>query len=1140
MNINILNRINSTDRSVLPLIGLTIPALLGVALFWAVIFWLILPQYQHTIMAEKRNMIRQLTETAWGIMAKAEERVRAGKTTEAKAQAEAAAEIGSLRYGPENKDYFWINDTRPYMVIHPYISELNGRDISNFKDPKGKRLFVEFVKKAQASGSGYVDYYWQWKDDPSHIVPKLSYVKIFKPWNWIVGTGIYLEDVKVEMERITDRLIMFSLALMIVITSLSAYLIVRAVRHDIRRRRAETELGLTLARHRAVLEAVADPVVVYDVDGLVLYLNPAFTRVFGWTLDELRDRKIDFVPPEEIEPTQAVIKGLYQGRPGYSGLDTRRYTKDGRMLDIAVSAALFRDDKNRPIGMVVNLRDVSDQKKAELAMRESEERFRSISANALDGIIMLDHLGVVSFFNPAAEKIFGYTAKEIIGRRLHDLLVPEAAHDQYRSAFANFQETGHGKAIGRTLEMVAKKKDGRLFPVELSVSAMQLQGQWHSIGIVRDITQRLAAQNALRASEAKYRELVQQARNIIIRFDLTGKITFCNEYAVDFVGKSEKELIGRTVDPGILPLPEDGTKDMGLIISDLCAGAERSWYSESLVVRSNGPPAWIGWTSQAVTGESGEVEEILTIGLDLTEKKTTEEALINSESQFRTAFDNAPLGMALINLDRCFLRVNQQLVETLGYAEDELLGQDFNSFTHPDDIADGVARLERMKAGEIDYSWVEKRFLHRSGRVIWMLVSNALIRTSQNRPDHCVCHLQDITQRKNLEQQLRQSQKMEAVGTLAGGIAHDFNNLLQILSGSIQLIKTAELLPESLKPLCEQMDKTIDRGTDLIRQLMTFSRKVEPELKPVDLNELLDEAAAILKRTLPAMIEINRPVAESGPAVVFGDRNQIHQVLLNLGVNAGDAMPTGGSLTLAAGLVEIDPDHSDERLPLTPGRYVLMTVSDTGDGMEETILNNIFDPFFTTKEVGRGTGLGLAMVYGIVQNHRGHIKCSSRKGEGTRFDIYWSAADVVLDQDVDEPGATEPEGDDKAVTKGVTILLVDDEEAILAIAVEALAREGYRIMTASSGEEALEIYKSSGASIDLVVLDLGMPGMGGLACLSKIMEYDQEAKVIVSSGYTTDKNKHTAVEAGAKDFVPKPYRLNALTEVIGRILGQKE
>ena len=329
LNVSVLKRFNSANRSILPLIGLTVPALLAVALFWAVVFWLILPQYQQTIMAEKRNMIRQLTETAWGIMARAEERVRAGEISGEKARSEAAAEIGSLRYGPENKDYFWINDTRPYMVNHPYIKELNGRDISDFKDPKGKRLFVEFVKTAQASGSGFVDYYWQWKDDPNHIVPKLSYVKIFKPWNWIVGTGIYLEDVKIEMSRITDRLIMFSLAIMIVITTLSAYLIVRAARHDLRRRRAEAELGLTMARHLAVLEAAADPLVVYDIEGQVLYANPAFTQVFCWTLEELRGRRVDFVPSEEMERTQEVIKGLYQGRPGYSGMDTKRYTKDG-------------------------------------------------------------------------------------------------------------------------------------------------------------------------------------------------------------------------------------------------------------------------------------------------------------------------------------------------------------------------------------------------------------------------------------------------------------------------------------------------------------------------------------------------------------------------------------------------------------------------------------------------------------------------------------------------------------------------------------------------------------------------------------------------------------------------------------------
>ena len=536
--------------------------------------------------------------------------------------------------------------------------------------------------------------------------------------------------------------------------------------------------------------------------------------------------------------------------------------------------------------------------------------------------------------------------------------------------------------------------------------------------------------------------------------------------------------------------------------------------------------------------ESGRIEEILTIGLDVTEKKATEEALKNSERQFRTAFDHAPLGMAIAGLNRRFLLVNRQLSEILGYSESELAGRDFNDFTHSDDKAGGVARFEAMKKGTIDYSSTEKRYIHRSGRVIWMFVNNALIRNTHGQPDHCVSHFQDITQRKSLEQQLRQSQKMEAVGTLAGGIAHDFNNLLQILSGSVQLAKGAEVPPEQLKALCVQMEKTVDRGTDLIRQLMTFSRKVEPELKPVDLNELLSEAAAILSRTLPPMIEIKHRSIDDARAVVFGDRNQIHQVLLNLGVNAGDAMPDGGTLTLETRIVSIDHEKPDAGLPLSAGRYVLLTVSDTGAGMEEAILSNIFNPFFTTKEVGRGTGLGLAMVYGIIQNHQGHIECTSSRGEGTKFEIYWPASDEVDDQEIVESPASDSVGQEKISKGRATILLVDDEQAILSITAEALARQGRRIVTAANGEEALEIYKNSVPKIDLVVLDLGMPGMGGLPCLTKIIEHDSEAKVIVSSGYATDEKKKAAAEAGARDFVPKPYRLIDLAMVIDRVLNQ--
>ena len=390
----------------------------------------------------------------------------------------------------------------------------------------------------------------------------------------------------------------------------------------------------------------------------------------------------------------------------------------------------------------------------------------------------------------------------------------------------------------------------------------------------------------------------------------------------------------------------------------------------------------------------------------------------------------------------------------------------------------------------------------------------------------------DVTTTKLLEAQLAQAQKMEAVGTLASGIAHDFNNLLQAINGYAQILLLSK---EKNDPEYTNLNAIFlagERAAQLVQQLLLFSRKVTAERRTVDLNREVEQTRRILERTIPKMIAIELDLGQD-VWPVMADSVQIEQILLNLGVNAADAMPDGGKLLIETRNVRLG-DRFVKTLPgIEPGKYVLTTVSDTGQGMDSKTVEHIFEPFFTTKEVGKGTGLGLASAYGIIKNHDGHITCSSEPGQGTTFKVYLPAARHPRDDSTDVTTERALEGGCEI------ILLVDDEEAITSFSSEVLKRYGYTVFIASNGEDALTIYKEQSAEIGLVILDIGMPGMGGYKCLREILGLNASAKVMVASGYAIDGQVREALDAGAAGYIGKPYNMTDLLREVRAVLDQR-
>jgi two-component system, cell cycle sensor histidine kinase and response regulator CckA len=545
---------------------------------------------------------------------------------------------------------------------------------------------------------------------------------------------------------------------------------------------------------------------------------------------------------------------------------------------------------------------------------------------------------------------------------------------------------------------------------------------------------------------------------------------------------------------------------------------------ENMIIEIHGEKSFMDVTVYPLTanGVSGAVIRVD----DVTERKNTEDALMESEEKYRLVVDNANDGIAVIQ-DGKIKFANPRIVEVTGYTMDELIGRDFLDLVAGEDkdltLKNYMSRVEGRDAPK-EYIF---RIINRAGEKLWVDIN--IIMITWNGRTASLNFMRDITRQKKTEEQLQQAQKMEAVGTLAGGIAHDFNNLLQGIQGYAQLLLLNKEKCRSAQRELEEILGAAKRGGELTRQMLTFSRKVESNMQPTDLNIEVKKVEKILSRTIPKMIEIQIKDADN-LNTVNADAGQIEQVLINLALNARDAMKDGGKILIETENVMLDREYCETHLLEKPGEYVLLSFSDTGHGISKEALGHIFEPFFTTKKVGEGTGLGLSMVYGIIMNHGGAIHCYSIPGMGTTFKIYLPAIKSFKMPSAADTIETSKGGDE-------TVLLVDDEAVIRDIGTQILEKFGYNVLTAVDGEKALDIYRSQREGIDLVILDLIMPGMGGGKCLAELLKINPEAKVIISSGYFVNGGEDSPSK-GAKGFIKKPYIFEGMLTEIRRVLDK--
>ena len=625
----------------------------------------------------------------------------------------------------------------------------------------------------------------------------------------------------------------------------------------------------------------------------------------------------------------------------------------------------------------------------------------------------------------------------------------------------------------------------------------------------------------LKTSKELFERVYNSVNDAIIIHDIeTGAIIDVNDRMQEMYGLNREEAISSKVEAFSSGTPPYSQTDALAWINKAVEGEPQlfEW-------RAKHRDGRLFWTEVNMRrARIGDVDRVLVTVRDITDRKAAEEAIKSSQDLFAAAFQGGPLLMTISDVETGrYQEVNDNFLAVSGFTREEVLGKTSTEVGWLSSQDRDALVSEMRTKGRI--SGMKLRVARKSGESRWCLYFGEIISLAGERKLLSIA--EDITERKSAEEQLRQAMKMDAVGQLAGGVAHDYNNMLTVIIGSAELLKRYTTHdPQSMKLVSAIIDAAT-RSADLTHQLLTFSRKGERATVKFSIKETILAAVSLLEHSIDKSISLEtRFIAPN--TLVSGDPSLLQNALLNLGINARDAMPKGGTITFATANVDLDDDfcasHANQ---VTPGQYLEISVSDTGIGMKKDVLEHIFEPFFTTKAVGEGTGLGLAMVYGTVKDHRGHIDVYSEPGIGTVFKLYIPVSEGL------ESGADQVE---EVVSGSGGILLVDDEPMLRSVGQELLGDLGYRVYLAEDGEEALEVYAREKENISLVILDMVMPKMGGKETLARLVENYPGIKVLISSGFHQEETREVLTNLGARGFVQKPYRRSDLIKAVSEAL----
>lgn len=896
-------------------------------------------------------------------------------------------------------------------------------------------------------------------------------------------------------------------------------------------KQAQAALSQNDALLRSIIQAAPTGIGMVK-DRVIEWTNEQISQITGYTPGELKGRSARILYPSD-EEFDRVGRHKYAEIQckGTGSIVTVWQRKDGRTVNVLLSSTLI-DPGDLSAGVVFTALDITEKKKAQDDLWKSEEKYRALFENAVMGIFQSTPEGRFLRVNPATAKMCGFDSPEEMVDSVTDIAAQHYVDPADREPFTRAMEE---QGFVRNFEHRTYRRDGSVFWVSVNARAVRdrLGRITHYEGTHEDIQARKEAEAALRASEERFFKVFQSnpIPMTIATLD-EGRLIDVNERALELSGYSRQELIGRTsVDIGLWAYPEE--RD-GLIAELRKTGLLRDGLAHFRTKSGSVAPAL--WSADRI--RLGKDELLLTTIHDISQQVEAREKLRQSEEKYRLLAENVTDVIWTATLDLAFTYVSPSSERVFGWSASDWMTRTIEDFLTPASI-ETAQRLLREEIGRAGAGsrvvTTELEFYRKDGSAGWYEVSSQVIRDDDGTPLSLIGVTRDIAERKNaekqnalLEQQLRQAQKMEAVGTLAGGIAHDFNNILFAVIGYAELCLEEEQDGE-LRWNLSQILSACNRAKTLVSQILAFSRQVEQEQRPLDVVPLAKEAVKFLRSSLPVTIDLTleTPAANS---VILADATQIHQVLMNLCTNAAHAMRASG------GRLEIRLDNAPPPAGIAPEAadgaategFLHLSVSDTGQGIEPDQLDRIFDPFFTTKAPGEGTGLGLSVVYGIVKALGGAVAVDSTPGRGSTFDIYLPSA-AARGQEPERPAEPIPRGSE-------SVLFVDDESHLVEVMGQVLSALGYRVTTVRESRNALRLFRENPESFDLVITDMTMPDMTGAELAREILRFRPSTPVILCTGYSELISEEEALRMGIRRFLMKPLFMGDVAREIRAVL----
>ncbi len=886
-------------------------------------------------------------------------------------------------------------------------------------------------------------------------------------------------------------------------------------------------------RFRFLAENMGDIVWTHDMDLNVTYISPSVEKVLGFTPEERKMKRMqDMVTPESLEKIEAAYaEELEREKNGTAdpdrclALELEYYHRDGSIVWLENIVKARRDESGRIAGIYGVSRDISRRKKEEKALRTMAEMLD----NAPSSITVHDERGRFLYANRKTFDLHGYEPNEFLSMSLYELDAPESSA-LINERLNRIKEQGEAR-----FEAAHYRKDGTAFPLEVLAKIIDWKGQPAVLSIADDISDRKRRESSLQTLVEQL-EAIFDCSMVGIALLHNRIITKANRRLAEMLGFTAEEIQG--LSPEQLHLSHEHFVEFG-----------RNYYSslaEHAIVQveyplrhKNGETVWCLFSGRAISPPDLSQGVVWAID-DITERKTTEQALRESEEKYRDLFENAPVGIFRTHSSGYALMANSTIAGILGFSSPK------EAVTHYSNLDEQLFENREIRKellrnlGEHgyveDFEFPAKTY---DGQTVWLNVNARKVPDGYCDDSFFIDGFAaDITKRKSaeekkaqLEEQFYQAQKMESIGRLAGGVAHDLNNLLTPILGYAEILLEDNSLDGGSRDVVEEIVGAGRRAQTLIRQLLAFSRKQSLQFERISVNELVKDFEKLLCRTLREDIEIFTKLAPSAP-LIKGDMGQLEQVIMNLAVNAQDAMPQGGELSIETAVTVLDESYADQKKGVKPGSYVMLAVNDTGSGMDAYTIERLFEPFFTTKEKGKGTGLGMSTAYGIIKQHGGNIWAYSEPGYGTTVKIYLPALTGSRDKEAsDDQEEAELTGDE-------TILLVEDDQQVRELASTVLKRFGYSVFAAEDGQDALSIVNRHENEIHLLLTDVIMPDMDGKELFERISGIYTHVRVLFMSGYTNDVIANHGVIDENVDFIQKPFSIKALAAKVREVLDK--